>query len=137
MGILEDILKAKAQSSQQLPRFVKDPDLPFEVGDHLKADRVVYDHHGIYIGNKQVIAYLDHEGIAPMEAAQIARSLDSLALGQHLLIVAGVEHVKTRAEVKLGLLNRILDVEDAAGRQQADLLFNKIEEIAINFARAD
>ena len=26
---------------------------------------------------------------------------------------------------------------DAAGRQQADLLFNKIEKMAISFARAD
>lgn len=117
MGILEDILKAKAQSRQQLPRFVKDPDLPFEVGDHLKADRVVYDHHGIYIGNKQVIAYLDHEGIAIC-------SYDKFKDGAEVSVV---EHHSDRRYRGIEVARRAYS---RLGENNYNLIFNNCEHFA-------
>jgi hypothetical protein len=57
------------------------------LGDQIKVNRGIYDHHGIYIGNDRVIQFGSTTGeLDPAKAMVIETSLDDFLKGGELLV---------------------------------------------------
>ena len=100
---------------------VKDPDLPFEIGDHLRVSRWfgLYDHHGIYIGKKKVVDYLDDKGITISHYGDFKDGKEVKVVSHH------EDRVYTGREAARRAYRRALE-----GENEYNLIFHNCEHFA-------
>ena len=74
----------------------------FTKGDHIKAMRMGYAHHGIYMGNGRVLHYLDEEGVCECSLEEFAAGMPVDTVSYLLLDTFGPDEVARRASSRVG-----------------------------------
>lgn len=98
------------------------------LGDQIKVNRGIYDHHGIYIGDDKVIQFGSTTGeLDPSKAMVIETSLDDFLKGGELLVATYTEEeLKKRRNP-----NEIVEYAKAhLGDKGYDLINNNCEHFS-------
>ncbi|SBW00711.1 putative Cell wall-associated hydrolases (Invasion-associated proteins) [uncultured delta proteobacterium] len=74
----------------------------FTKGDHLKAMRVGYAHHGIYAGDGKVLHYLDDRGICECSLEEFAGGMPTVAVTYLILDTFSPDEIVRRAYSRMG-----------------------------------
>lgn len=90
-------------------------DMSIDMGCHLKTNRVLYEHHGVYIGDGLVIHYED-SGIT-------IDTLDEFSQGFDVDVVPHPESPFAGQEIRSRAISRL-------GEAEYDLVFNNCEHFA-------
>ena len=104
---LGDTLLTMSQVNYEIPRLY--------LGDHLKVSRFGYSHHGIYVGNKKVIANTQ-EGVDLF-------TLDEFSLGSRIYVVSEQKYF-SRAQIVARAYSRL-------GEHNYNILTNNCEHFAL------
>lgn len=89
--------------------------VPFDTGSHLKTSRLIYEHHGVYIGDGLVIHYAD-DGIR-------IDTLEDFSKGFGIEVVLHLDSPFTGREIRSRAISRL-------GEDAYDLVFNNCEHFA-------
>lgn len=93
----------------------------FKIGDHIKALRLGYSHHGLYLGNDEVIHYVGLEdGFVGKKHPIAITSIDKFALGDTIQMVPHNEPLYNTAESIERATSKI-------GEDKYNILFNNCE----------
>ena len=92
--------------------------MKLKAGNHIKADYGMYYHHGIYVGDGEVIAYSKEDN-----KSVVLTSLDEFAQGHPIIKVKHDDAKYSRDEVVYRAYSRL-------GEDQYNLIFNNCEHFA-------
>jgi hypothetical protein len=95
--------------------------MPYPIGSHIKVSRGVYTHHGVYIGNQQVVHYTGEVGRKHNARVQVD-DLSTFARGGTVEVVRYAKRLSRRAAVERAL--------SRVGECSYDLVFNNCEHFA-------
>lgn len=74
----------------------------FTRGDHLKASRMGYAHHGIYVGEGRVLHYLDNRGICECSLEEFADGMPTDTVPYLVFDTFDPEEIVRRAYSRMG-----------------------------------
>lgn len=97
---------------------------PFTLGDHLAVQRLGYRHHGLYIGDGQVIHYQGPFASDDRTGQIVLCSLDDFHRGQPLQVVSHSNRPFSPEECIARAFSRL-------GEQDYHLLFNNCEHFVL------
>ncbi|HHQ4527107.1 TPA: lecithin retinol acyltransferase family protein [Aeromonas hydrophila] len=93
---------------------------PLTLGDHLAVQRLGYSHHGLYVGDRQVIHYQGPSSGDGQACRIILTTLDDFHGHQSLRVIAHPDRPCSREECVARAFSRL-------GEQDYHLLFNNCE----------